>query len=108
MASEIVIAQTTVDDAERAKSLAGGAVEIQLAACAHIDAPFSAVYRWKGAIETAQEWRISYKTTLDRLPELEAWVANEHPYEVPEWITLPVTGGSAAYLSWVVEETHPQ
>ncbi|MDQ0939337.1 divalent-cation tolerance protein CutA [Streptomyces sp. V1I1] len=108
MASEIVIAQTTIDNAERAKGLARGAVESQLAACAHIDAPFSAVYRWKGAIETAQEWRISYKTTLDRLPALQAWVAGEHPYDVPEWITLPVTGGSDAYLSWVVEETHPQ
>ncbi|MEU8482262.1 divalent-cation tolerance protein CutA [Streptomyces sp. NPDC048641] len=108
MASEIVIAQTTIDDEERAKGLARGAVESQLAACAHIDAPFSAVYRWKGAIETAQEWRISYKTTLDRLPELEEWVASKHPYDVPEWITLPVTGGSDAYLSWVVEETHPQ
>ncbi len=26
-------------------------------------------------------------------------------YDVPEWITLPVTGGSEPYLSWVVEET---
>lgn len=108
MASEIVIAQTTIDNEERAKELARGAVESQLAACAHIDAPFNAVYRWKDAIETAQEWRISYKTTLDRLPELQAWVAGEHSYDVPEWITLPVTGGSDAYLSWVVEETHPQ
>jgi periplasmic divalent cation tolerance protein len=105
MASDIVIAQTTIDDEGRAKALARGAVESRLAACAHIDAPFTAVYRWKDAIETAQEWRISYKTTTDRLPELEAWVAREHPYEVPEWITLPVTGGAAAYLSWVIEET---
>ncbi|MFE6165868.1 divalent-cation tolerance protein CutA [Streptomyces sp. NPDC056486] len=105
MATEIVIAQTTVDDEGKAEALARGAVEGQLAACAHIDAPFTAVYRWKDAIETAQEWRISYKTTTDRLPELGAWVAQQHPYDVPEWITLPVTGGSEAYLSWVVEET---
>ncbi|MFD7707884.1 divalent-cation tolerance protein CutA [Streptomyces sp. NPDC059785] len=108
MASDIVIAQTTVDDEERAQVLARGAVENRLAACAHIDAPFTAVYRWKGAVETAREWRVSYKTTLDRLPELEAWVTAEHPYDVPEWITLPVTGGSDAYLAWVVEETRPQ
>ncbi|MGD6742424.1 divalent-cation tolerance protein CutA [Streptomyces sp. BH106] len=108
MTGEFVIAQTTIDDEERAKGLARGAVERRLAACAHIDAPISAVYRWKDAIETDQEWRISYKTTRDRLPELEAWVADEHTYDVPEWITLPVTGGSDAYLSWVVEETRPQ
>lgn len=108
MASEIVIAQTTIDDEDQAKALARGAVENRLAACAHIDQPFTAVYRWKGAIETAQEWRISYKTTTDRLPELAAWVAKEHSYEVPEWIALPVTGGSEAYLSWVVEEASAQ
>ncbi|MGW7281042.1 divalent-cation tolerance protein CutA [Streptomyces sp. NPDC054844] len=108
MAGEIVIAQTTIDDEEQAKVLARGAVENRLAACAHIDQPFTAVYRWKNAIETAQEWRISYKTTTGRLPELEAWVTEQHSYEVPEWITLPVTGGSEAYLAWVVDESSPQ
>ncbi|MFE5593078.1 divalent-cation tolerance protein CutA [Streptomyces sp. NPDC056549] len=105
MATEIVIAQTTIDDEEKAQALALGPVEARLASCAHIDAPFTAVYRWKGQIETAKEWRISFKTTTERLPELEAWVAQQHPYEIPEWITLPVTGGSDAYLAWVVEET---
>jgi periplasmic divalent cation tolerance protein len=103
--TDIVIAQTTIDDEDQAKALARGAVESRLAACAHIDAPFTAVYRWKNRIETAKEWRVSYKTTTDRLAELEAWVAERHSYDVPEWITLPVTGGSSAYLSWVVEET---
>ncbi|MGW6393335.1 divalent-cation tolerance protein CutA [Streptomyces sp. NPDC055103] len=108
MATEIVIAQTTIDDEEKAKALALGAVEARLAACAHIDPPFTAVYRWKGDIETAQEWRISYKTPADRLADLQTWVHQEHSYEVPEWITLPITGGSEAYLSWVVEESTPQ
>ncbi|MEV6959387.1 divalent-cation tolerance protein CutA [Streptomyces sp. NPDC051207] len=103
--TDIVIAQTTIDDEDRAKALARGAVESGLAACAHVDAPFTAFYRWQDKVETAQEWRISYKTTTDRLAELEAWVAGKHSYDVPEWITLPVTGGSDAYLSWVVEET---
>jgi len=105
MVNEIVIAQTTIDDEDQARALARGALEGKLAACAHIDAPFTAFYWWKNEIETAQEWRISYKTTKERLPELEAWVAEKHSYNVPEWITLPVTGGSEAYLSWVVEET---
>lgn len=105
MGSEIVIAQTTIDDEAQAKALARGAVEQRLAACAHIDPPFAAVYWWKNAIETAQEWRISYKTTTERLPELQSWVADQHSYDVPEWITIPVTGGSDAYLSWVHAET---
>ncbi|MEV5998841.1 divalent-cation tolerance protein CutA [Streptomyces chartreusis] len=103
--TDIVIAQTTIDDEGKAKALARGAVESKLAAGAHIDAPFTAVYWWKSEIETAREWRISFMTTTDHLPELEAWVAEKHSYEVPQWVTLPVTGGSSAYLSWVVAET---
>ncbi len=103
--TDFVIAQTTIDDEGQAKALARGAVESKLAAGAHIDGPFTAVYWWKSEIETAREWRISYMTTTDNLPELEAWVAENHSYEVPQWVTLPVTGGSSAYLSWVVAET---
>ncbi|MFF0551002.1 divalent-cation tolerance protein CutA [Streptomyces sp. NPDC004311] len=108
MATEIVIAQTTIDDEGKAEALARGAVEARLAACAHVDAAFTAVYRWKGKIETAKEWRISYKTTTDRLPALAAWVAATHSYEVPEWIILPVIGGSETYLKWVVDESAAQ
>ncbi|MDJ0382968.1 divalent-cation tolerance protein CutA [Streptomyces sp. G-G2] len=108
MATDIVIAQTTIDDERAARELARGAVEAHLAACAHIDAPITAVYRWKGVVETATEWRVSYKTTRDRLPALGAWVRQQHGYDVPEWIVLPVDGGSDAYLSWVMEETAPE
>ncbi|MGH3481085.1 MAG: divalent cation tolerance protein CutA [Nocardioidaceae bacterium] len=28
-----------------------------------------------------------------------------HTYDVPEIIAIPITGGSAEYLSWLVDET---
>ncbi|AZK94279.1 MULTISPECIES: divalent-cation tolerance protein CutA [Streptomyces] len=105
MPTDIVIAQTTIDDEGRAEALALGAVEARLAACAHVDPPVKAVYRWQGAVQVEREWRITYKTARDRLPALAEWVASEHPYEVPEWIVLPVDGGSEAYLRWVAEES---
>ncbi|MFI1884831.1 divalent-cation tolerance protein CutA [Streptomyces jumonjinensis] len=108
MATDIVIAQTTIDDEGRAGMLARGAVENRLAACAHIDAPFTAIYRWQGAVQTEKEWRISYKTTRERLSALAEWVAAAHTYEVPEWIVLAVDGGSDAYVSWVVRESAPE
>ncbi|MFE9663638.1 divalent cation tolerance protein CutA [Streptomyces sp. NPDC005955] len=107
MATDVVIAQTTIDDETKAEELARGPVDARLAACAHIDAPFTAIYRWKNEVVREREWRISYKTTRERLPELARWVASTHPYEVPEWIVLPVEDGSPAYLSWVTEETTP-
>lgn len=104
MVHGIVIAQTTSADEDEAKALARGAVENKLAAGVHIDAPITAFYWWKSEVESAKEWRISYMTTQDRLPALEAWLHEQHPYEVPQWITLPVTGGTEAYLDWVVQE----
>lgn len=105
MANEIVIAQTTSADEDEAEALARGAVENKLAAGVHIDSSIRAFYWWKSEVQSAKEWRISYMTTPDRLPALEAWLHEQHPYEVPQWITLPVNGGSEAYLDWVVEET---
>ncbi|MFB7464004.1 divalent-cation tolerance protein CutA [Streptomyces sp. NPDC056224] len=103
----IVIAQTAIDDELRAAEPARGAVELRLAACAHIDPPVTAVYRWQGSLESATEWRVSYKTTRERLPALAEGVGSAHAYDVPEWIVLPVTVGSAAYLARVAEQTVP-
>ncbi|MGI5438801.1 divalent-cation tolerance protein CutA [Streptomyces shenzhenensis] len=105
MVGKIVVVQTTIDDEDKAIVLARGAVENHLAAGAHIDPPLTAVYWWKGRIETAREWRISYKTSADRLSELQTWVVQEHSYEVPEFVVLPIIGGTDAYLSWVAEES---
>ncbi|MEU9604980.1 divalent-cation tolerance protein CutA [Streptomyces sp. NPDC048057] len=105
MTTEIVIAQTTIDAEDRAEALARGAVAARLAACAHVDAPLTAYYRWQGEVQKDREWRVSYKTTRSRLPELAAWVSAAHSYEVPEWIVLPVTDGSTAYLEWVARES---
>ncbi|GAA0273035.1 divalent-cation tolerance protein CutA [Streptomyces polychromogenes] len=104
----VVIAQTTIDDEDAARRLARGAVEARLAACSHVDAPIQATYWWKGGLETATEWRISFKTPRERLEALSEWVHREHSYDVPEWIVLPVEGGSEAYLEWVARETGPR
>ena len=77
--TEVVIAQTTIEDEALAMALARGAVESKLAAGVHIDAPITAVYWWKNEVETAREWRISYMTTADRLPQLEAGLSEKHP-----------------------------
>ncbi|MDH2393616.1 divalent-cation tolerance protein CutA [Streptomyces sp. HNM0663] len=96
---------TTTDSAEKAESLARGAVEARLAACAQISAPVTSVYRWNGAIETAQEWQILFKTTPQRYAALEAHLTAAHDYDTPEIIATPVVRGGAAYLEWVSAET---
>jgi periplasmic divalent cation tolerance protein len=96
---------TTTDAADKAEHLARGAVESRAAACAQINGPVTSVYRWKGEIETAQEWQILFKTTEGRYPELETWITSAHDYETPEIIATPVVRGSVEYLTWLEQET---
>ncbi|MFE5561921.1 divalent cation tolerance protein CutA [Streptomyces sp. NPDC056544] len=52
-----------------------------------------------------REYRLSFKTTAEKVDELRAWVHAQHPHEVPQWIVLPTVGSSEEYLAWVVKET---
>ncbi|MEU2396268.1 divalent-cation tolerance protein CutA [Streptomyces sp. NPDC007369] len=103
--NRIVIVQTTVDDESKAYGLARGAVEARLSAGAHVDARMTAFYWWKGEVQHEREYRISFKTTEDRVEQLRQWVHADHPYEVPQWIVLPTAGASEAYLAWAQAET---
>ncbi|UNO44186.1 divalent-cation tolerance protein CutA [Streptomyces sp. MST-110588] len=96
---------TTTDGARKAQALAHGAVEARVAACAQISAPVTSVYRWQQAIETAQEWQVTFKTTTARYGELERYLLGAHDYDTPEIIAIPVTHGGADYLAWITEET---
>ncbi|WP_236240611.1 divalent-cation tolerance protein CutA [Streptomyces sp. CC228A] len=96
---------TTTDSAANAEELARGAVEARLAACAQVSAPVTSVYRWEGAVETAREWQVLFKTADDRYAALEAYLREHHPYDTPEIIATPVQRGSADYLAWIARET---
>jgi periplasmic divalent cation tolerance protein len=96
---------TTTDAAEKAEALARGAVRDRVAACAQISGPVTSVYRWKGAVETATEWQVLFKTTGARYDALESYLREAHDYDTPEIIATPVVRGSADYLRWVEEET---
>ena len=105
MAAEHVIVTSTTDSEEAARSLATGAVEANLGACAQVVGPITSVFRWEGAVQTEQEWRVEIKTAADRVASLVEHIKAAHSYDVPEIVATPITGGSAEYLAWLVNET---
>ena len=102
---QFIIVLTTYPIDTDADSLAATLVEERLAACVNILPPMRSVYRWKDAIERADERQIVIKTTKARLTALEARIRTLHPYDVPEFVVLPIESGSADYLSWLAENT---
>jgi periplasmic divalent cation tolerance protein len=65
------------------------------------------VYRWQGAVEEAEEVLLVLKTRADTVDTLRQRVETLHPYEVPEFVVLPIEGGLDAYLSWIRSEVSP-
>ena len=80
-------------------------VSERLAACVTTQGGLRSVYRWRDGVEAATEYQLTIKTTVDRVVELERRVGELHPYDVPEFLVLPVNGGSATYLEWVGAST---
>lgn len=99
---------TNLPDAASATTLAETLVEARLAACVNILAPCRSVYRWEGKIEDASEVPLLIKTTTDRYAALEAAIRQQHPYELPELIAVPIEHGLPDYLRWVISETRAE
>jgi periplasmic divalent cation tolerance protein len=107
-AGEYLQVQTTTDSRAEAMELGRSAVQARLAACAQVAGPVASTYWWEGGIERAEEWLVLLKLPASRFGELAAFIAERHSYDEPEIVALPIVAGSAAYLSWISEETVPR
>ena len=86
---------------DKAEEIAGELVRRRVCACVNVVPGLTSVYEWKGEVERDSESLLVIKTRSDRFADLEAAVADLHPYEVFELVALPVEQGNVAYLSWI-------
>jgi len=91
----------TGPDVETLAAIARALLEERLIACANLVDGLRSIFRWQGEVAEEGEALAILKTTADRVEALRARVLELHPYDVPEFLVLPVTDGSAAYLDWV-------
>lgn len=105
--SKTVLVYTTFPSTEVAAAAGRSLVERRLAACVNIIPGMRSVYRWQGAIEEAAEVVMLVKTREALAEEVTAAVRTMHAYGNPAILVLPVVGGSADFLGWIVAETGP-
>jgi len=104
MSDDYCVILTAAGSQEEAGRLAELLVSRRLAACVQI-ASISSVYRWKGEVTKEPEFLLLIKTAAHLYSAVEAVILENHSYEVPEIIQLPVMQGLDRYLSWIGENT---
>jgi periplasmic divalent cation tolerance protein len=103
--TEFVVVLTSLPSDFDAAGLAEALVTARVAACVTILTSVQSVYSWKGVVERAQEQQLIMKTARDRVPALWDLLSARHPYDVPEFVVLPIVDGSPSYLDWLRAET---
>ena len=107
MTSNCVVVLTTVPGDADAAAFCHALVGARLAACANVLPLMESIYRWEGAVQHDAERQVVIKTTRERVAALWKKVRELHPYDVPEFVVLPIVDGNEAYLRWIGESTTP-
>jgi periplasmic divalent cation tolerance protein len=107
MGERIFLLYVTFPDQGTAEATVRIAVERRLVACGNLLPGVRSIYRWKGAIKTADEVLVLFKTIEENLTAARQCILDAHPYEVPEIVATPIVEGNPAYLDWVRESCRP-
>jgi len=92
---DVALVHATFADAAEAERIGRAMVEAELAACVNLLGPCRSIYRWQGAVETADEHRALFKTTPGLARELADRIAALHSYDLPAIEIWPAAAGDA-------------
>lgn len=101
----LLLIRITCPSQRVANGIAEAAIEQRLAACANVDGPVMATYRWKGVIEQAWEFVLWLKAPEANFAKIETLVKDLHPYEVPAMTGMAITHAGADFAAWMQENT---
>jgi len=104
MMTEYIQVMTTVELKSDAEKIAKILVEKRLAACVQILGPMTSYFQWQGKLDSAVEYLCLIKSREDLFTRLETEIINQHPYDVPEILAMPITKGTKDYLNWLASE----
>ena len=91
----------TTGSPEEAHKIAEVLLKQRKAACANIVPGVSSLFWWQDKIESAEENLLIVKTKAPLLNEVVKLVKENHSYEIPQIIALPIVGGNQDYLAWI-------
>jgi periplasmic divalent cation tolerance protein len=89
---------------DKSEKMARALVENRLCACVNVIGLVKSFYYWKDELKSEPESLLIVKTTQTKIDDMIKFVRKNHPYEVPEILTLRVAEGFPDYVDWVIQE----
>lgn len=99
-----IIITTATDDIEEARSISKSLVENKLAATVHIS-KIESFYTWKKKVENEEEYLLSIKTKKSLFKDIETYIKENHHYDLPEIVMIPINKTSKEFCNWINENT---
>jgi periplasmic divalent cation tolerance protein len=97
MSESYCVILTTAGNQVEANRLAEMLLLHKLAACVQSH------YTWKGQVHHEAEYLLLIKTASRLYDEVESAITENHSYEIPEIVQIPISQGLDSYLGWVSE-----
>ncbi len=66
------------------------------------------VFYWQGNLDHSKEYSMLAKNTRDQSSAIQQLLSENHSYDFPCLLALPILWGNQDFLNWIKEETHPQ
>lgn len=108
MSASHVMIVVTAESEEQAQRIADALLCRKLVACANIVKKVQSFFWWQGKVDQSKELMLVMKSREELLGEVVRLVKENHSYEVPEVVALPIIGGNPEYLRWIDESVEEQ
>jgi periplasmic divalent cation tolerance protein len=100
MTDKLIVLTTAGSQAEAAR-IAEELVERRLAGCVNVVGRVQSFYRWEEKLQRGEEFLMIIKTDQAHREQVRNAIRELNSYDLPEFVTLAVEGGSQEYLNWI-------
>ncbi|MFX0579450.1 divalent-cation tolerance protein CutA [Nocardia nepalensis] len=105
---ELVDVTISAESADWLASFTRELVSDRLAACGNVIPAIRSIYRWQGDISDDAEALVVLHTRKSLVPKIIERANQQHPYDTPQVIAVPVVDVHPGYRAWVLDSTDDQ
>ncbi|MCP4653334.1 MAG: divalent-cation tolerance protein CutA [Candidatus Omnitrophica bacterium] len=100
----MAIAVMVTIPADKASELAKKLVQERVCACVNVVNSVKSFFWWNDKIDETDECLLIIKTKDSLFGRVQSMVRENHPYTVPEIISIKIDGINKEYLTWLNKE----